>query len=147
MNNPQALANPFFLETGSPYRIPFERNGKYAVLMRAYDKAGNFAEKRATLTILSAFISFTENGLKIATVTLPFRLFGMILAVLLALFGFFTYKLFKNRNLGKTLKKEVAEAEKEIDDVRKLERKIQEMRSLEEEAKAQSERLTEKLKR
>ena len=58
-----------------------------------------------------------------------------------------TYKLFKNRNLGKTLKKEVAEAEKEIDDVRKLERKIQEMRSLEEEAKAQSERLTEKLKR
>ena len=48
--------------------------------------------------------------------------------------------------MAKRLKKEVAEAEKEIEDVKKLERKIRETRALEEEARKESERLAERLK-
>jgi len=47
----------------------------------------------------------------------------------------------KKKSLAQRLKKEVAEAEKEIEDVRKLERRIGEMRSLEEEARKERERL------
>ena len=49
--------------------------------------------------------------------------------------------MLKKKSLAKRLKKEVAEAEKEIEDVRKLERRIGEMRSLEEEARKERERL------
>ena len=44
------------------------------------------------------------------------------------------------------LKKEVAEAEKEIEDVRELEERIRQARILEETARQESERLIEKLK-
>ena len=53
--------------------------------------------------------------------------------------------MLKKKSLAQRLKKEVAEAEKEIEDVSELEKRIREMRTLEEEAGRQKERLIEKL--
>lgn len=147
MSDPQALSNPFFVETASPYRIPFEKTGKYAVLVRAYDKAGNFAQDRTVLTAISSFISYTKEGIRIKNFLLPSWLIYLIIIVISVLLGFLIYNYLKRRNLAKRLKTEVAEAEKEIEDVKKLEKRIQEMRTLEEEARKESERLAEKLKK
>lgn len=146
MSDPQALSNPFFMEAVSPYQIPFETTGEFAVLVRAYDKAGNFAENREILKTISPFLSYTKEGIRIKNFLLPLYLIYLIIAAVLVLIGWLFYNYLKRRNLGKRLKTEVAEAEKEIEDVRRLEKKIQGMRLLEEEARKESERLAGRLK-
>ena len=71
MSDPQATLNPFFVEATSPYGIPFESAGKYAILIKAHDKAGNFAESSLVLNIVSPFISYTETGIRIKNLSLP----------------------------------------------------------------------------
>jgi len=146
MSNPQATLSPFFVEAVSPYKIPFESAGKYAVLVKAYDKAGNFTESSSVLSIVSPFISYTETGIRIKNLFLPWWLIYSLAIFSLGLFGFGIYSfLLKKKSLAQRLKKEVAEAEKEIEDVSELEKRIREMRTLEEEAGRQKERLIEKL--
>jgi len=77
---------------------------------------------------------------------LPWWLIYIIFGSILIFGGFKIFSLIKKRNLFKRLKKEVAEAEKEIEDVKKLEKRIHEMRVLEEEAGKEAERLAERLK-
>ncbi|MBU0546771.1 MAG: cohesin domain-containing protein [Patescibacteria group bacterium] len=146
MTDPQATLNPFFVEANSPYKIPFESSGKYAILVKAYDKAGNFVESRSILNIISPFISWTENGIRIKNLFLPWWLIYSLTLLIFGLSGFGIYLfLLKKKSLAQRLKKEVAEAEKEIDDVGELEKRIGEMKALEEEAGRQKERLIEKL--
>lgn len=146
MGDPQASANPLFIETVSPYRVPFEKMGKYAVLVRAYDKAGNYAEDRSIFTVINPFISYTESGIRVGDLFLPLWLIYVISAGVIIFIAWGLYRLFQRRSLGKILKKEIAEAEKEIEDVRKLEERIHKIRTLEEEARSESERLAGRLK-
>jgi len=147
VSDPQALTNPFFLEGSSPYNIPFESAGKYAILIRAYDKAGNFTESKSVLNVVSSLFSYTEKGIKIKNLYLAWWSIYTLLIILFSLFGFLLYYfLFKRKSLAIRLKKEVAEAEKEIEDVRKMEEKIRQMRTLEEEARKETARLAERLK-
>jgi len=64
--------------------------------------------------------------------------------MIVGIFGIYDY--LRKRGLRRRLRKEVAEAEKEIEDVRKLGMRIRELRELEEEARREAERLAEKLK-
>jgi hypothetical protein len=146
VSDPETSANPFFLESVSPYKIPSAGSGKYMVLVRAYDKAGNYAQEQAILTVFNSFILVTENGIRIKTLFLPFWLIYSVALVLLIFLGWKFFYFFKRRNLGKRLKTEVAEAEKEIEDVRRLEKNIREMRNLEEGARKESERLADRLR-
>ena len=141
LSDPQASANPFFMEAVSPCQIPFESHGKYAVLVKAYDKASNFTESKSVLTIMSPFVSYTEKEIRIGALFLPWWLIYCLLGVILILLAFGTYRILSEKNLARKLRKEVAEAEKEIKDVRKLEERIRKMRILEEEAGEESERL------
>jgi len=147
MSDPQAMSNPFFMEAVSPYQIPSETTGEFAVLVRAYDKAGNFAEDREVIKAISPFLSYTQEGLRIKNFLLPLYLIYLVIIAFLVLISWLFYNYLKRRNLGKRLKTEVAEAEKEIEDVRRLEKKIQDMRLLEEEARRESERLAGRLKK
>jgi len=146
MSDPQALSNPFFIEAVSPYQIPFEKTGEFAVLVRAYDKAGNFSEDKEILKTMSPFLSYTKEGIRIKNFLLPLFSIYFIIAGILVLIVWLIYNYLKRRNLGRRLRTEVAEAEKEIEDVRRLEKKIQDMRLLEEEARRESERLAGRLK-
>jgi len=146
MTDPQATLNPFFVEANSPYKIPFELSGKYAILVKAYDKAGNFVESRSVLSIVSPFISYNETGIRIKNLFLPWWLIYSLALLIFGFLGFgIYYLLLKKKSLAQRLKKEVAEAEKEIEDVSELEKRIRETRTLEEEARRQKERLVEKL--
>lgn len=145
--DPQAAANPFFVETVSPYKIPYQTRGKYMVLVKAYDKAGNYVQKENIFSIVSPFISFNEKGLTIGSLFLAWWLIYVFFGILLVLLGVATSFLIRRRNLAATLRREVKEAEKEIEDVRELEKKIRDTRILEEEAKKQAERLADRLKK
>jgi len=146
LDDPQAAATPFFIEAFSPTRIPYETSGKYVILVRAYDNAGNYTESKSTLTIVSPLLSYTERGIRIRGVLLPwFLLYALLVAMLVAL-GYVMYRLWHRKTLGQRLKKEVSEAEKEIEDVRKLEERIRKMRALEEEAIREGSRLAGELR-
>jgi len=138
--------NPFFIEAVSPYRIPFESTGKYSILVNAYDKAGNFKESKSSLSIVYPFLSYGNEGIKISKLLLPWLFFYFLIILLIFLIGLGFYRFVIKKNLAKRLKKEVAEAEKEIEDVKKLENRIHKIRTLEEEARKESERLANKLK-
>jgi hypothetical protein len=146
MSNPQAGLSPIFIEAENFYQVPYESPGKYAIVVRAYDKAGNYTEQKSTLTIVSPLLDYTEKGVRLKGIFLPWWLIWVILAIVLIAAGFGTYRLWRQKSLPEKLRKEVSEAEKEISDVKKMEQKIQKMRSLEEEAKREAERLAEKLK-
>lgn len=137
----------FFSEQVSPYKVPFNNAGKYVIIIKAIDKAGNYQESKSVLRVFSPLIFYTEKGLRIKSFLLswPLVLFVLLIIFIFLIFSF--YHFWKNRNLEKMLRKEIAEAEKEIRDVRKLEERIRRTRMLEEEATEESERLIEKLKK
>ena len=146
LSDPQAIANPFFMEAVSPHQIPYKSAGKYAILIKAYDKAGNFTESKVTLTVVSPFISYTEKGIRIGILFLPWWLIYIFAGALLVSLIFGVNYILKRKNLAIRLRKEVAEAEKEIEDVEKLEEKIRKTRTLEKETRKESERLAERLR-
>ena len=58
-------SQPLFIETGSPY-IPNLNLGKYDVIVRAYDHAGNYRESVARLEIVQALFQFLgKDGIRI----------------------------------------------------------------------------------
>src|SRR3989344_1619297 len=78
-------ANPFFIEVYPPFsqEIPL---GRYNVIVRAYDKAGNFFEAEERLSIVNPFFKFVSGeGLRFgASFTLNW-VFVWILAILILL--------------------------------------------------------------
>ncbi|MEK7503536.1 MAG: cohesin domain-containing protein [Patescibacteria group bacterium] len=147
LSDSKSSASPFFIESQSPYKIPFEAPGKYVILVRVHDQAGNVRESKSTLRVVSPVFSYTERGLRIGKASLPWWLIWACIILLFSAAGFSIYYFFlRKRGLAKTLKREVREAEKEIEDVKEMEGKIHEMRNLEEEAKKESERLAERLR-
>lgn len=62
---------PFFIETASPFKIP-DKPGKYRIIVRAYDKAGNYQESETEFQILSSFLSYLPGqGLQIKGFLFP----------------------------------------------------------------------------
>lgn len=147
MSEPKEAINPFFVEAENVYQLPFESVGRYAVLVRAYDKAGNYLEKKSALSIVSPFLSYTDKGIKLKWLFLPWWLIQVLLFVILGSAVFLVYKLVHRKGMAEKLKKEVREAEREIKDVKEIEEKIQKMRALEEEARKEAERLASQLRR
>ncbi|KPJ56950.1 hypothetical protein AMJ49_03495 [Parcubacteria bacterium DG_74_2] len=82
----------FFTEEVSPYKVSFKRAGKYNVIIKVVDKAGNVREGEARFKIVAPFISYIEGkGLEIAGVFFPwwliFTLTGILaISILIELF-------------------------------------------------------------
>lgn len=68
-----AGADTFFIETQSPYVTPELALGTYHVIVRAYDKAGNYREVTQKIAIVSSVFSIIgERGLEVRnTLTIP----------------------------------------------------------------------------
>ncbi|MDO8601289.1 MAG: cohesin domain-containing protein [bacterium] len=54
----------FFTEVSSPYKLPSLKIGKYLIVARAYDVAGNWREGTVKIEILPSGIIFTKNGIQ-----------------------------------------------------------------------------------
>jgi len=65
----------FFTEEISPYKVPFKKEGKYNVIIKAVDKTGNSRESEARFKIVTPLISHIEGkGLEIRGVLIPWWL-------------------------------------------------------------------------
>ena len=86
----------FFTEQVSPYKVPIKKAGKYNILVRAIDKAGNIKEGEARFRIMTPMITHIEGkGIMIKGILLSWWTIGIILFLLLVIFGFIIYFLFK----------------------------------------------------
>ena len=89
-------APSFFTEQISPYKIPIKKAGKYNVIVRAIDKAGNIREGEARFRIMTPLIVHIEGrGLEIKGMFFSWWVIGIILFILLAGLGLLIFILFK----------------------------------------------------
>ena len=93
----------FFTEQVSPYKVPVKKAGKYNIIVRAIDKAGNIQENEARFRIMTPLITHIEGkGIKIKGTLLPWWLIWVLIFVSLVVLGIIVYFLYKKllkRNL------------------------------------------------
>lgn len=69
----------FFTEEMSPYQVPFKKAGKYNVIIKAVDKAGNSREAEARFRIMTPLMSHIEGkGLEIRGILFSWWLIGVL---------------------------------------------------------------------
>lgn len=96
LNTPEP-SHSFFTEEISPYKVPFEKAGKYNVIIKAVDKAGNSREKEARFRMITPLISHLEGvGVKIKEIIIPWWVIFVI--ILGGLFIIFICWLIKRKN-------------------------------------------------
>jgi len=97
----------FFTEETSPYKLPKIELGTYEIIVRAFDRAGNWKDGKIRMSIVSPFISFIKDkGIEIMGVLISWPIVFLILALILGLLGFLIYRR----------KKEEKETQKKIKD-------------------------------
>jgi hypothetical protein len=103
--NSPADNTPFFIEATSPYFRQLEI-GRYDIVVRAYDRAGNFFQTAKRLTIVNPIFEIIRGqGLRLAGVyTIRWLYVGIIAGFLLLLFGYISRTVWKwHRRLEKQL--------------------------------------------
>ena len=74
----------FFFEVTSPYQFTPLDPGRYSILVRAFDKAGNWRDTEKTITITRTLFPFANTeGLDLVLFFLPWGTFLNILFILL----------------------------------------------------------------
>ncbi|KPJ56322.1 hypothetical protein AMJ49_05155 [Parcubacteria bacterium DG_74_2] len=81
----------FFVEVSSPYRLPSLEIGRYLIVIRAYDKAGNWKEGTAKLQIFSEGISLNKEGIQFRGIVLPWWILILILIIIIILLGYYLW--------------------------------------------------------
>lgn len=91
---------PFFIEVTSPYRTPQLNYGTYAVIVRAYDRAGNYREVEDKLTIKRAIlVPFGEEGFSLrSNLTISWRQFWWLLTGIVILLAYLAHFLYSKHN-------------------------------------------------
>ena len=65
-------ASQFFFEVSSPYQFQEFQPGRYTIVVRAYDKAGNWRDEETTLNIVRSFFQFlNSDGVDLVYIFLP----------------------------------------------------------------------------
>ena len=145
--DPQDVVLSGWTRQESPFRFTKEKSGTFRVLVRVFDKAGNLEEGNIRVRTFGSLLTIVSRGIQIRGAFIPWWLVYFLIGVILLGAGCSIFKWIKRKRetLRDKFRREVAEAEKEIEDVRKLKRKIKEMRTLEEETMEEGERLTKDL--
>lgn len=91
---------PFFIEVISPYRTPVLGIGRYSVIIRAYDRAGNWREVTEKISIKRVFlIPFGPEGFAIrGTLAVSWRWFWWIMAGVIIFLLYLAHFLYKKHD-------------------------------------------------
>jgi len=136
------ILSPFFIEATSPYKIPYQKPGKYNVIVRAYDKAGNSQTAEAKFRIISPALSYIEGkGIQVKGILFSWRLIYVILFLFLIAASYLIF-YFSRRGYKKGIK-EIKEA---LTEIKKIEEREKETQRLREKFREEKEKLEEKLK-
>ena len=106
----------FFREVTSPYKLPSLEIGKYLVVVRAYDVAGNWREGTVKIEIFPKGFSLTKKGIQFREFIIPWWLIILVLLIILALILFYFWQ--KHRAQVKRRKSKLNEVEKRLEDQR-----------------------------
>ena len=97
LDTPESVPS-FFTEQISPYKIPSQKTGKYSLIVRAIDNAGNIREGETRFRIITPLISHIEGkGLQIKGLFLPWWLIVFLTLVFLILMGIIIFVLFRKK--------------------------------------------------
>lgn len=73
----------FFTEASSPYKLPVLEAGKYLMIVRAYDIAGNWREGNVKIEVLPKELFFTKNGINFRGFLIPWWILILILIIII----------------------------------------------------------------
>jgi len=147
LTDPEHITLSGWTRQDSPFRISTQNKGIFSVIIRAFDKAGNFQEEKIQVRVFSPPLVLVSGGVQIKGFFFPWWSFYILMGVILFWVGYLTFKWIKVRKqtLREKFLKEIREAEKEIEDVRKFRERVREVRELEEKAEKEEERLEKEL--
>ncbi len=105
---------PFFVETESPYKVPVSFPGKYTVVVRVFDKAGNARD--AVVNIVTPTVALlSDQGVKFKNYFIPFKVVYMFFGFLLiALFMWGVYLLRNVRAIRVRTTRDIASLSQEM---------------------------------
>ncbi len=145
--DPENIIWTSWMHADSQFELNTKKRGVFEVFIRAFDKAGNFREEEIQVRIFSPNLVVISGGVQIRGLFLPWWLIGLFLGIIFLGAGYVIFKIIKKKSalLMVNLEKEIKEAEKEIEDVRKAKEKLTRIRLLEERGRKEWERLKGKL--
>lgn len=103
------LAQGLFFETDSPYQGNF-RTGRYQVIVRALDRAGNAKDGSIPMNVISAWFQFiSPEGIDLIFVFIPWWIifYLILLLVLILLLGLFIVWRKHRHHLGHAFKEDI----------------------------------------
>lgn len=112
-----AASEGFFVETASPYKLPSLGMGKYLIVVRAYDKAGNFREGTVKIDVLPKNFLITKSGIRWRDINIPWWILILILIILLILLLIIAFR--KHRKTTEYRRQRLLKAEKDLEEQRK----------------------------
>ncbi|MFQ6049491.1 MAG: hypothetical protein ACE5J0_00385, partial [Candidatus Paceibacterales bacterium] len=149
LTDPENVVFTGWTREESPFRLTTERQGIFEVTIRAFDKAGNFQEGKMQTRVISPLLIIISEGVQIKGIFISWwQIYFLIGAILLGT-GFLIFGLIKRGREGLRVRlyKEIKEAEKEIEDVKKAEERLRRLRIMEERAGEEWKRLKESLEK
>lgn len=91
-------AGGFFVEAASPYKLSPLKTGKYMIVARAYDKAGNWRDETIKIEITPQGVAFDQGGFWIFSFYLSWWIIILIIIILIAiLILYFIYRWKKHK--------------------------------------------------
>lgn len=147
LTDPKQITLSGWTRQDSPFRISAKNQGIFSVIIRAFDKAGNFQEEKIQARIFSPILVLVSGGVKIKGLFIPSEVIYVLLGIILFFGLYLTFKWLKAKRGGLKGKflKEIKEAEKEIEDVKKFRERIREIKEVEEKAQIEEKRLNQEL--
>ena len=138
------ITSSFFIETVSPFRLPYESPGRYSMVVRVYDRAGNIQTSETAFRIISPWFAYIDGkGVEIKGVFLSWWLLSSLLLVIAILIFYIIYYLSVSRVGFRKGIKEIGEA---IEEIEKIERKERESQGVREKFIEEKRKLDEKLR-
>jgi hypothetical protein len=97
--NQSEASRSFFTEQISPYKIPETKAGKYNVIIKAIDRAGNIKEGEVRFRLMTPLVTNIEGkGLEIKGFLFPWWLIATLIIFLVFLLSLIVWLIIKKTN-------------------------------------------------
>ncbi|MFH1894689.1 MAG: cohesin domain-containing protein [Patescibacteria group bacterium] len=112
----------FFTEVASPYKLPNLLTGKYLLIVRAFDKAGNWRDSSTKLEIFPRGLHVSGEGVSFFGLFLEWQKAALLIFIIVVLIVIFILIKFKKqrarqREIAKKLKEREAKIKEEAENI------------------------------
>jgi len=120
----------FFIEAASPYKLPALEVGKYMIVVRAFDKAGNWRDESVKIKIIPKGIGLTREGIYLFEIFLSWWLIILAVILILILVAFVLIRwLKKQKRVREGVKQKLRQRERKLkEDGKKIKVRVKEIK-------------------